>query len=113
MTIFSERYKIRRIDFVYRFSYIILRIVQLTMVEQFHLLDLQIANFTEFGVRMVFPGVAELNHLRNSCEKLAEWAILGARINQLVSLLPYVQCIYQCPLNLYYRIMSVDIASRV
>jgi hypothetical protein len=57
------------------------------MEEQFHLLDLQIAKFTEFGVYMIFSGAADLDHLRNSSEKLVEqWPILGARINLLVSL---------------------------
>ena len=113
MTIFSKRYNIRRIECVHRFSTIVLRIVQLTMEEKFHLLDLQIAKFTEFGVWMILPGVAELDHLRNSSEKLAEqWPILGARINLLVSVLPHVQCIYQRPLNSYYRIISLDIIAR-
>jgi hypothetical protein len=81
-----REYKIRGMGFVHRFSCIILRIIQLIMEEQFHLLDLQIAKFTEFGVCMIFPGVAELDHLRNSSEKLAEqWPILRARINLLVS----------------------------
>jgi hypothetical protein len=57
------------------------------MEEQFHLLDLQIAKFTEFGVCMIFSRAADLDHLRNSSEKLVEqWPILGARINLLVSL---------------------------
>ena len=41
------------------------------MEEQFHL-DLQIAKFTEFGVCMVFPGAADLDHLRNNSEKMVE-----------------------------------------
>ncbi|KAF3404893.1 hypothetical protein DPV78_003407 [Talaromyces pinophilus] len=54
------------------------------MEEQFHLLDLQIAKFTEFGVCMIFSRAADLDHLRNSSEKLVEqWPILGARINLL------------------------------
>jgi hypothetical protein len=88
-------------------------VVQVTMEEQFHLLDLQIAKFTEFGIYMIFPGAADLDHLRNASEKLAEqWPILGARINLLVSLLPRVQCIYQRPLNSHYRIISLDIIAR-
>jgi hypothetical protein len=35
------------------------------MDEQFHLLDLQIAKFTEFGACMIFPGAADLYHLCN------------------------------------------------
>ena len=49
------------------------------MEEQFHLLDLQIAKFTEFGVHMIIPGAVDLDHLRNNSEKLAkQWPILGA-----------------------------------
>ena len=59
------------------------------MEEQFHLLDLQIAKFTEFGVCMILPEAADLDHLRKSSERLAEqWPILGARISLVVSPLP-------------------------
>lgn len=61
------------------------------MKEQFHLLDLQIAKFTEFGVCMILPQAADLEHLRKSSERLAEqWPILGVRINLRVSLLHHV-----------------------
>lgn len=83
MTVFSQRYKIQPIAFVHRVFCLIFMdtasVVQVTMKEQFHLLDLQITLFTEFGVCMIFPGAADLDHLRKTSEKLVEqWPILAA-----------------------------------
>ena len=60
------------------------------MKEQFHLLDQQIAKFTEFGVIIVLATDTdvELLHLQSASDKLAAlWPIVRARINLLASLL--------------------------
>jgi hypothetical protein len=81
------------------------------MEENFHLLDLQIAKLTEFGVCMILPGAADLDHLRKSSERLAEqWPILGARISLLVSLLHRVS--NERHLIPHYRIISLGITAR-
>lgn len=59
------------------------------MKERFHILDQQIAKFTEFGVIIVLATETDVDllHLRNTSQKLAaQWPIVRARINVLASL---------------------------
>jgi hypothetical protein len=86
------------------------------MNERFHLLDQQIAKFTEFGVIVVFSTEAEVDllHLRNTSQELAaQWPILRARINILVRFSSYsIKSIHGHFLILYHRIISLETVYR-